>query len=145
MQLTQCGKYRFQVTNLKGARLLSVTILFNPLLFKHWSASPSFDWFLSSRSLQLDFLGGSVASAGDMGLISSREDSTCDGATEPVGHNYWVHALEPMNSNYWSPCSSLCSATRETTAVRSPHTSTKSSSPACYNSRKPMCSLPSHK
>ena len=38
-----------------------------------------------------------------------REDPTCRGAPKPVRHNYW------------SPCSwSLCSATREATAVRSP-------------------------
>ena len=38
-----------------------------------------------------------------------REDSTCCGATKPVCHNYW----------------SLCSVTRETTAVRSLCTATK--------------------
>ena len=42
------------------------------------------------------------------------------GATKPVSHNHWVHALEPASHNYWGPCaSSLCSATREVTTLRS--------------------------
>ena len=57
-----------------------------------------------------------------------REDPTCCGATKPAHHNYWACALEPTSHNYWSPCPwSLCSATREATAMRSPHTTTKSS------------------
>ena len=30
------------------------------------------------------------------------EDSTCHGATRPVHHNYWAHALEPSSCNYWA-------------------------------------------
>ena len=42
--------------------------------------------------------GGSVveyppASAGDVGSLA-QEDPTCCGATKPVHHNYWAHALE---------------------------------------------------
>ena len=56
------------------------------------------------------------------------EDPTCHGATNPVCHNYWACTLEPANHNYWSLCAqSLCSATREATSTRSPHTTTKSS------------------
>ena len=57
-----------------------------------------------------------------------REDPTCRGATKPVRHNYWACALGPVCHSCWSPCAwSPCSATRETTAMRSPHTATKSS------------------
>ena len=56
------------------------------------------------------------------------EDPICRGATKPVHHYYWACALEPMCHNYWSPHTlSPCSATREATAMRSPHTATKSS------------------
>ena len=57
-----------------------------------------------------------------------QEDPTCCGATKPVHHNYWVCALEHASHNYWSLCAqSLCSTTREATAMRSPHTARKSS------------------
>ena len=57
-----------------------------------------------------------------------REDPTCRGAAKPVCHNYWACALEPASHNYWGPCvRSPCSTTREATAMRSPHTATKSS------------------
>ena len=56
------------------------------------------------------------------------EDPTCHGATKLVHHNYWACALEPTSHNYWSPRAwSLCSATREATAMRSLCTTTKSS------------------
>ena len=71
------------------------------------------------------------------------EDSTYRAATKPVCHNYWAQALEPMCLNDWSPhalgsashdwwapatteaceTKSPCSATRESTARRSPHCS----------------------
>ena len=73
-----------------------------------------------------------------------REDPTCRGATKPVCHNYWACALELANHNYWSPRAySPCSATREATATRSPHTATKSSprslqlEKACPQQRRP--------
>ena len=84
-----------------------------------------------------------------------QEDPTCCRATkllchnywacalEPASHNYWAHApqlLKPLrpracaatteteSCNYWSPRAlSLCSATREATAMRSPRTATQSS------------------
>ena len=56
------------------------------------------------------------------------EDPTSRGATKPMHHNYWACTLEPTSHNYWSPCaSSPCFSTREATAMRSPHTATKSS------------------
>ena len=51
------------------------------------------------------------------------EDSTCRGATKPMYYNYWTCTLEPASSNYWSPCS----ARREATALRSSHTTRRSS------------------
>ena len=45
-----------------------------------------------------------------------RKDPTCRGPTKPTSHNYWSPCA-------WSPCS----ATREAAAMRSPHTTTKSS------------------
>ena len=76
-----------------------------------------------------------------------QDDSTCHRATKPMCHNYWACALGPSSHNYWSPgayhlhtaiteplcCNywspyawSLCSATREATAVRSPGIAMKS-------------------
>ena len=66
------------------------------------------------------------------------EDPTCRGATKPVRHNYWACALGPASHNYWARTSQLlslcaatteaaCCTTREATAMRSPHTATKSS------------------
>ena len=31
-----------------------------------------------------------------------QEDPTCHGATKPVHHNYWAHALQPTSRNYWA-------------------------------------------
>ena len=56
-----------------------------------------------------------------------REDPTCCRATKPILHNCWTCCLEPVSHNYWSPGAwSLCSTTRKATAMRSPHTATKS-------------------
>ena len=64
-----------------------------------------------------------------------REDPTCHRATKPVHHNYWACALEPASHNYWSLRATTTEASvprarapqRGATAVRSPHTATKSS------------------
>ena len=68
----------------------------------------------SKQVLVRGFPGGSVvknppAKAGDMVW----EDPTCCGATKPVHHNCWGHALKPG------------SATWEATAMRRPHTATE--------------------
>ena len=56
------------------------------------------------------------------------EDPTCRAATKRMCHNDWACILEPVSLNYRSPRAySPCSATREATAMRSPHTATKSS------------------
>ena len=63
-----------------------------------------------------------------------QEDPTCHRATKPVCHNYWAYALEPGSHNYWAHTPQLlklmaqnpCSATREATTLRSPHTATES-------------------
>ena len=62
----------------------------------------------------------------EFGPWSGNWDLTCCGATKLVAPQlkYWAYTLEPASHNYWS----LCSATREATAMRSPHTATKSSS-----------------
>ena len=31
-----------------------------------------------------------------------QEDSTCNGATKPVHHNYWAFTLEPTSHNHWA-------------------------------------------
>ena len=57
-----------------------------------------------------------------------REDSTCHGITKPLHHNYWTCTVEPARHNYWSlSTESLCSITREATAMRNPCTMRKSS------------------
>ena len=54
-----------------------------------------------------DFLDGAVdknppANAGEKGPSLVWEDSTCQGATKPVSHNYWARTLEPEHCNYWA-------------------------------------------
>ena len=60
-----------------------------------------------------------------------QEYPTCHGGTKPMRQNYWSCALELQ---VLSPCAStteacvcyrLCSATREATTMRSPHTTTR--------------------
>ena len=54
------------------------------------------------------------------------EDPTYHGAPKPMRHKYGACALESRSCNCWShPPSSLFSATREATAVRSLHTPTR--------------------
>ena len=83
------------------------------------------------------------------------EDPTCCRATKPVHHNYWACTLEPARHNYWARAPQLlkpthsrarksqllsphaattearmpraCALQRETTAMRSPRATTKSS------------------
>ena len=66
----------------------------------------------------------------------AREDPTCRGAMKPVRHNYWTCALEPKSHNYWTRVPQLLKPThlepvlrnrREATAMRSLHTTKKSS------------------
>ena len=67
-----------------------------------------------------------------------REDPTCYGATKPVNHNYWAFTLEPASHNYWARAPrARALQQREATAMRSPHTTTKSSpcSPQLENAR----------
>ena len=55
------------------------------------------------------------------------KDSTCRGAAKPMCHHYWACALEPGRLNYWSPCTLEPGfATRDTTTVRSLHTTLES-------------------
>ena len=69
------------------------------------------------------------------------EDPTCHRTTRPLCHNYWAYALEPVSHNYWSPRAwSLCSATRETTAMRSPCTSTEQQ-PLVSKTRESPCTV----
>ena len=51
------------------------------------------------------------------------EDPTCCRATKRMCHNYWAHMPQLLKPARLEPCS----ATGEATAVRSPHTTTKSS------------------
>ena len=64
----------------------------------------------------------------------AREDSTCWGTTKPMHHNCWPGALKPTSRNSWACERQLlslcaldpsCSATREATAMRGPHTVTR--------------------
>ena len=48
----------------------------------------------SLNELDWDFPGGAV--------VKNPPDPTCRGATKPVRHNYWAHALEPVSHNYWA-------------------------------------------
>ena len=65
-----------------------------------------------------------------------REDPTCYRATKPMSCNYWACTLEPKKHNYWArvpqllkpACPEPCYATRKATAMRSMHTTMKSSS-----------------
>ena len=69
-----------------------------------------------------------------------QEDPTCHGATKPMRPNCWACALGLSSCGCWACVPqllklsvwSLCSATRDAAAVRSPHTATKSS-PCSHN------------
>ena len=79
-------------------------------------------------SLVAQWLGFHLPMQGTRVWTLVREDPTCCGATKPVRHNYWACVWEPASHNYWSPRAySPCSATREATAMRSLHTTMKSS------------------
>ena len=103
------------------------------LLSLKWSCS-GLPWGLSGKESACQCKGHGVWS-----LI--REDPACRGTTKPVRHNYWACALEPGSPNYWNPCaSSLSSATREATAVRSPHTATREWPPLSATRESPRSS-----
>ena len=54
------------------------------------------------------------------------EDAMCQGATKPVRDSYWACALEPRRGNFWGPRAlEPVLATREATAMRSLHTTTR--------------------
>ena len=58
-----------------------------------------------------------------------QEDPTCREATKSVCHNYWACALEPTCHSNWSPVPwSLCSVTKEATAMRTLRPATRSTS-----------------
>ena len=52
-----------------------------------------------------------------------QEDPACRGATKLVCHNYWAHVPQLLKPMHLEPM--LCN--REATAMRSPHTASKSS------------------
>ena len=58
-----------------------------------------------------------------------REDPTCHRAIKPVHHCYWARTLY-----------SLCSATREATAMRNPCTKRREQPPLAETNKKPECS-----
>ena len=75
---------------------------------EQWSVACCSPWGHKSQTLFSNWTttsGDSVvknlqASAGDTWVQSLvREDPTYCGATKPVCHNYWAHALEPGNRN----------------------------------------------
>ena len=82
----------------------------------------------SHRKSREDFPGGTVdrnpsARAGTLVQSLVQEDSTAADQLGPC-----AKTSEPTTHNYWSPCAqSLCSVTREATAIRSLCTATKSS------------------
>ena len=107
----------------------------------HWGTSLVAQWLRILPSMQ----GTRVRS-----LV--REDSTCCGATKPVGRNYWTCVLEPASHKYWarepqvlSPRATTTEACvprarapqREATGTRSPCTATKSSPCSPQLEKKP--------
>lgn len=73
---------------------------------------------LEKRIILLDFLGGPVANACDMGLISGQKDSTsqlslCMAVTEPVHESPWATTAEVCVSQ------NLHSTAREASVMRS--------------------------
>ena len=85
--------------------------------------------------------GGSVvktqpANAGDTAWIPDLENLTSHGTTKPMHHNYraWELQLLSPRAATTEACApwSLCSTTREASAMRSPHSTTRAA-PACHN------------
>ena len=67
-----------------------------------------------------------------------QEDPTCQEATKSVRHNYWACALEPMCHSNWSPGPwSLCSVTKEATAMRTLRPARRSTSHSLQPEKKP--------
>ena len=69
-----------------------------------------------------------ICPPGQETLVQSliREDPTRLGATKLMHHNYWSCTLEPrVASTEPHAFQSLCSVTREATAMRSPHTTAR--------------------
>ena len=80
-----------------------------------WLINPTIE-NLSCTSLVAQWGRNRLSTQGTLVGSLVWEDSSCCRAIRPVGHSYW--ACKPY---------SLCSTTREATAMRSPHTATKSS------------------
>ena len=57
---------------------------------------------LNWPSLVIQWLRICLQIKGTWVLSLIQEDPTCHGATKPMHHSYWVHALEPMSCNYWA-------------------------------------------
>ena len=65
--------------------------------------------YILSKTAILGFLGSTVdenppSNAGTQVQSLVLEDPTCQGAIEPVCHNYWASALEFTSCNDWSLC-----------------------------------------
>ena len=75
--------------------------------------------------LSEDFPGGTMDSRPANAQVQSlaQEDPTCWGAAKPMCHKYWARVLQLLSPYTYIPCS----ATRDTTAMRSPHTAMKDS------------------
>ena len=85
-----------------------------------------FTWFFKQESwtsLVPQWLRIHLSMQGTQVRSLVREDPACRRATKPVCHNYWARMPQLLKPGNWSPCS----ATREATAMRSPHTAVKSS------------------
>ena len=86
----------------------------------------------------LDFPGGPVVTnllpmQGTWLQSLGWEDSTCHGANKPEHHNHWsLHA--------WSPCS----ATRQLTTMRSPHTTAREQPPLAATRESPHTAIKTH-
>ena len=57
---------------------------------------------LNWTSLVVQWLRICLPIKGPWVLSLTQEDPTRHGATKPMRHNYWAHALEPVSCSYWA-------------------------------------------
>ena len=103
---------------------------------------------LNWTSLVVQWLRICLPIKGTWVLSLTQEDPTCHGATKPMHHNYWVHALEPVSCSYWVWRPPLLSpqaleplvCNKRSHHKEKPVLRNQRVAPSCQNWRKPMCS-----
>ena len=135
---SQCTSVKYWWTSVQGTHgsfgkcIVCVCDMWSPLKHGFWSrirvlGLPRWcEWWRTCLPMQ-----------GTWDLSIVWEDPTCLRTTKAMCHKYWACALEPTIYDYWAhEPYSLCSTTREATAMRSLCTATKSSLHAAMKTQR---------